>query len=277
LKEINIDMEEGQEIDTNTFNIEEEEPPSLIEDHEAEELLKMVSTSIKYKHELKWHLNEAVSNWRDPFTEDRAISDQGKAFTLLGRLQNNLDESIDPVLKMTMIILCDKRISQQFELNQFILNSIIRTIETFWDDDITTASFSEFDRMLYVTNERRLDDITSVNFNHYLQEKERLYMISGTPIYKHGEARTLMVRMIGNRENKTDEERIQEIMASLRDVNGTETHFDDFTHKIAIDEENSEDLRDDDYKMIYTLTKFRPLTSGVLRRDNFKALIWGFG
>jgi hypothetical protein len=37
LKEKNINMEEGNEIDINTFNIEEE-PPSLIQDHEAEEL-----------------------------------------------------------------------------------------------------------------------------------------------------------------------------------------------------------------------------------------------
>jgi hypothetical protein len=101
-----------------------------------------------------------------------------------------------------------KRTNQQFELNPFILNSIIRTIETFWNDDITTASFNEFDRLLFITNERRLDDTTSVYFNHYLQENERLYMIWGTPINTHRKARTLMVRMIGNRENKTDEERI---------------------------------------------------------------------
>jgi hypothetical protein len=34
--------------------------------------------------------------------------------------------------------------------------------------------------MLYVTNKRNINDDTMVNFNQYIEGRERLYMIEGT-------------------------------------------------------------------------------------------------
>jgi hypothetical protein len=119
------------------FNIEEE-PSQFAEDQEADELLKIRSTIIRYKHELKWYLDEAVPNWREPREDNRRIMEQNKAFGLLETLINENNEPVSRISWMTIIILSKKRINQEFELNPFILKSIIRAMETFYPDDLTT-------------------------------------------------------------------------------------------------------------------------------------------
>jgi hypothetical protein len=118
------------------FNIEEE-PSQFAEDQEADELLKIRSTIIRYKHELKWYLDEAVPTWREPWEDNRRIIKQNKAFGLLETLLNKNNEPVSWILWMTIIIVSKKRINQEFELSPFILKSIIRAIETFYSDDLT--------------------------------------------------------------------------------------------------------------------------------------------
>jgi hypothetical protein len=49
-------------------------------------------------------------------------------------------------------------------------------MESFRNDDLITASFSEFDRQLYIRNAGNPNDSTNTNFSNYLQEFERQYM-----------------------------------------------------------------------------------------------------
>jgi hypothetical protein len=130
IREINEDLQEGENLEMDEIIIEEEDPYIPIEDYEAEEQLKTVSTMIYYKHELKWFLDNTVIDWATPFTSDRKTFEQEKISNLLNWMTGtDKDRPIIIDIKMLTIALYRKRLSTNMELNPMIMEAMLRTVE----------------------------------------------------------------------------------------------------------------------------------------------------